>query len=238
MLAFRTPGLKYLLTPIILLLLLAPQTAYAQQTIFNVPSADTPEKGRLFLQHESQFRPWGPNNFWLGTHYAAYGLAKNLELDATLFSLSSPPSDTVSLGVGFKKVFPFRDHSWIKEPKVTVGDVFLIPVSGKGPGNWGYGHLSGRLPRLKTRITAGISTGTDELFGRNTVHFIGGIEHPVTERFILLLEWFSGTHSNALLIPGFSYNLTKTVGVYAGFQIPNNTRSSRSGFVFALSKLF
>lgn len=44
----------------------------AQQTVFNVPSADVTPEGAIFLQHESQFRGWKPDAFWLGTHYTAW----------------------------------------------------------------------------------------------------------------------------------------------------------------------
>jgi hypothetical protein len=36
--------------------------AIAQQTIFNVPSADITPKNKNFLQHESQFRSKNPAN--------------------------------------------------------------------------------------------------------------------------------------------------------------------------------
>lgn len=213
--------------------------ACAQQTIFNVPSADAVPDGEVFLQHESQFRPWEPGSFWLGTHYAAYGIGRNTELDATLFNVSSPASDNVVLGIGAKKVFPVLESRFPKqELKVTVGQMIPVSLQGDGVGNWSYAHASMRLPRLKTRLTAGVSTGTRQIFGRTTVGFIGGYEQPVTKNLSLIGDWYSGTHANGFFITGFSYALPKRFNFYGGYQIPNNKRCGRSGLVIELSKFF
>ena len=54
---------QFLLMALFTVLLLQNKT-YAQQTLFNVPSADILEKGQIFLQHESQFS----GDFGLFTH--------------------------------------------------------------------------------------------------------------------------------------------------------------------------
>ncbi len=50
------------------ILILCTLKSYAQQTVFNVPSADVTPAQKVFLQHESQFKPYNPNAFWQGTH--------------------------------------------------------------------------------------------------------------------------------------------------------------------------
>jgi hypothetical protein len=231
-------ALNYTMVSILLGLMLALPT-HAQQTIFNVPSADVTPQGTLFLQHESQFRAWEPDSFWLGTHYTAYGIGHNTELGATLINLSAPPSNNVSLMLGFKSAIPVLTNPFPeREFKITVGASTPISFQGRGVGAWVYSHLSSRLPTLKTRLTAGISGGTENLFGRDTVHFIGGYEQPITKRFSLIGDWFSGTHANGFFIPGFSFALTKSTNIYFGYQVPNNTKCGRSGIVFELAKFF
>ncbi|MBY0405604.1 MAG: hypothetical protein K2X66_17005 [Cyanobacteria bacterium] len=213
--------------------------AFAQQTVFNVPSADiTPEK-KIFLQHESQFRPWQPGGFWLGTHYASYGIGHHTEIDTTLYNVSKPASKNITLGIGFKTAFPlFEKRFPERELKLTIGQMLPISLEGKGVGNWSYGTLSGRLPKLKTRLTAGYSTGTKQIFGRTPVGFIGAVEQPLTQRLSLITDWYSGTHGNGFLITGLSYAFPQDISLYAGFQIPNTNRSGKSGFVLELAKLF
>jgi hypothetical protein len=212
--------------------------AQAQQTIFNVPSADVAPPGKVFLQQESQFRPYAPGRFWLGTHYAVVGIGHHTELDATLFNVSSPASGSITLGLGAKTAWSLLEKRFPKrELKLTVGDMIPISLQGEGVGNWSYAHLSGRMPKLNTRLTAGVSTGTRQIFGRTTVGFIGGIEQPITSKLTLVSDWYSGTHADGYLIAGFSQALPRQFNLYVGYQIPNNARVGKGGFVLELSKL-
>jgi hypothetical protein len=212
--------------------------ALAQQTIFNVPSADVTPKGQVYLETESQFRPWKPGRFWLGTHYAAVGVGHHTELDVTLLNVSSPDSGSTALGLGFKTAIPLLQKRLPRQDlKLTIGELMPVSLRGDGVGSWSYSHFSGRIPRLNTRVTAGVSTGTRQIFGRTTVNFIAGVEHPVTERFSIIADWFSGTHSSGYFIPGFSYLLPKNFYLFAGYQIPNTPRVGKSGFVIELSRV-
>ena len=91
---------------ILLIFLFSNNIANAQQTIFNVPSADVTEKGHIFLQGEGQFKAWGDDAFFNGTGYSAYGVGHNTEATLTLFNVSAPASHNISLGVGFKSAMP------------------------------------------------------------------------------------------------------------------------------------
>jgi len=216
------------------------QIVMAQQTVFNVPSADVTPKDVLFLQHESQFRPWNPQSYWWGTHYAAYGIGHNTDIDMTLLNLSSPNSHNMSLGIGFKHsipVFPKNETCRTREIKVTVGSEVLIPLQNNGVGNWSYAHISGRLPKLNTRLTSGISVGTQQFTGTNCpVSFIAAIEQPVTKKLNIIGDWYSGNNNvYGFLIAGISYQLPKDSTIYLGYQIPNSAHNGKSGFVVELS---
>lgn len=212
------------------------------QTIFNVPSADVTQKGHIFLQQEAQTVPWNTNNALLSTSYSAVGIGHNTELDATLFNVASPATQNISLGVGFKSAIPIpglKEKFPEREFKFTVGSDMLLGLEGNGVGNWTYAHLSGRVPKLNTRLTAGVSYGTRQVFGQNTTAFIGGIEQPVTKKLTLLTDWFSGSeHFAGFLIVGGSYTLPKNTTIYAGYQIPNGPNVGAAGFVIELAKVF
>lgn len=215
--------------------------APAQQTVFNVPSADVTEKNAIFLQQESQFTPWGNNPNWLGTHYTAYGIGHNTELDATLFNVSAPASHNISLGLGFKSAMPIaklKEKYPERELKLTVGSEILVSLQGHGVGNWSYAHLSGRLPVTKTRITSGISIGTHHIFGRDAVAYIMAVEQPVTKKLNIIADWYSGKeHYAGFLIAGLSYELPKDTTLYLGYQIPNDPQNGQKGFVVEISKI-
>ncbi len=205
--------------------------SHAQQTIFNVPSADVTEKGKLFLQHETQFS----NRFFVNTEYAALGIGKNTEIDITLGGVGTNNIANELLGVGFKSFIPLNKKY---ETKLTYGTLIQTSLRGNGVGNWTYSHLNARLPKLKTRLTAGVNVLTTTFAGSDVFGFIGGIEQPITKRFGLQMDWFSGKHSNGFLIPGIYYVLPKNVTLWAGYQIHNNKTNGDNGFVIELAKVF
>ncbi len=203
----------------------------AQQTIFNVPSADITEKNKIFVQHESQFS----DDFGLFTNYGAYGIGKYTELDLTLFGVGTKNINNEVLGVGFKTALPLHEKT---ETKFTFGSLIPISLKGNGVGGYTYSHLSTRLPRLQTRITSGVFIGTNVLFGRDVICNISGIEQPVTKKLSIIMDWYSGKHSNGFLIPGFSYAFNPALVLYAGYQIANNRSNGKNGFVIELAKIF
>ena len=214
----------------------------AMQTVFNVPSADvTPEK-HLFLQQEGQFCNWDTGDFFSGTSYSAVGIGHNTEIDATLFNVGAPATQQMTIGAGFKSAIPIpglKEKFPEREFKLTVGSNILFGLEGNGIGNWTYGHLSGRVPKLNTRISAGISYGTKQIFGHQSTAFIAAVEQPVTKKFSLLGDWYSGSeHWAGFLILGGSYALPKNTTIYAGYQIPNSPRNGFPGFVLELAKIF
>lgn len=232
--------IKYIFS--ILLICLVKTNAFAMQTIFNVPSADVTPKEHFYFLQEAQTTPWVTDNAYLNTTYTTYGIGHNTELDATLFNVASPANNNISLAVGFKSVMPvpvLKEKFPEREIKLTVGSDVLVGLQGNGVGNWTYTHLSGRLPKLNTRLTAGVSYGTRQVFGQETTAFIAGVEQPVTKKLNIIGDWFSGSeHWAGFLIVGFSYAFPKNTTLYAGYQIPNSPKVGSSGFVIELGKLF
>ncbi len=240
---FKRLKLKFIKQIIILLFIcLSTTKACAQQTIFNVPSADVTEKGHIFLQQEVQTTPWVTDDAFFGTTFSAIGIGHNTEITSTLFNIGSPATQNISLGVGFKSAIPIpglKDKFPEREFKFTVGSEMLLGLEGNGVGNWTYAHLSGRVPKLNTRLTGGISYGGRQAFGVNNISFIGGIEQPITKKLTLLTDWYSGNeHWTGYLVSGFSYAFPKNTTLYAGFQIPNTPQVGSPGFVIQLAKIF
>lgn len=214
----------------------------AVQTVFNVPSADVTEKGHVFMQEEAQFRGWNPDAFYNGTTFVDYGIGHNTDVGVTLFNVGAPATGNITMGVGFKSAIPIpglKEKFPEREFKFTVGSMMLPSLEGQGVGNWTYAHLSGRVPKVNTRLTAGVSYGGRQVFGVNHTCFIAAVEQPVTKKATLLMDWFSGSeHFAGFLIVGGSYALPKKVTVYAGYQIPNSPQNGASGFVIEVAKIF
>lgn len=208
------------------------EALHAQQAIVNLPSADITPKGKHFLMHETQTRPWSPGRSWAGTNFYTYGLGHATELAVTSYNGGLPPSPSFATGIGFKSAPQF----WTKsnpalEAKLTIGQMVILSHRGSGVGSFSYLHGSARLPETATRISLGGWAGTRQLFGRNTGGMLVGLEHPVGRNWVLLGEWFSGRHDFGFLIPGILFHPRKEQIVVLGFKIPNHPANGTSGLV-------
>lgn len=230
-LAAATVGLAWLAVP----------TAWAQQAIINLPSADLTPKGEAFAMNESFVRPYGDGTSeWKTTNFFTYGLTDTTELAVTTFNAGLPRTDNFTVAVGFKSVIPLlQERLKERELKWTVGAMLPISMQGRGVGSYGYTHLSMRLPKVRTRVTAGVNAGTDQIFDRDVVSFIGAIEHPIGKEWNLIAEYYSGTHNFAGLVTGLIYHRHKSDTVFVlGYRIPPNPESGRHGFVFEIGQFF
>lgn len=229
----------------LLLLLLAlaapiPPICKAQSLIVGIPSADvTPHKSFL-VASESQFSNFDTlrKTKWNSFNFVTYGLNPNTELSLSLNNFSLPKTNNLSLGLGIKKVIPlFSQTAPNSQWKLTLGKTLPISLQGNGLfGTWMYSTLSYRLPKTKTRITAGVSGGTKQLFGRNTIHSIVGFEQPLSKRLSLVGDWYSGTHDLASFIPALQYTPKKNMIYILGVKLPNNARVGKPALMFEISR--
>jgi hypothetical protein len=202
----------------------------------NVPSADITPKGGHFVMHETQWRPWstpGGGSYWLGTNFYAYGVGKNTELTVTNYNSGTPAAKNFTTGIGFKTALPLFANSKPKsEVKFTFGQKLLINHRGGGLGSFSYGHLSMRLPKVKTRVSGGAFHSTEQLMKRNTVDFLGGIEHPLWgKRLQLIGEWFRGRHDFGFAAAGFLYHPKPNQFIVVAYKVPNFRSNGGDGFV-------
>lgn len=211
------------------------KSAAAQQAIVNLPSADITPKGQHFLMHEMQTRPFGDNRFWYGTNFYCYGVGKNTELAVTTYNSGTPQALNENVGVGFKTAVPlFAGSHPNREIKWTFGKMTTYNLRGRGMGGFVYTHGSFRLPKLQTRLTAGVSGGSRTLFKKNTVHAITGFEHPIIKhRLYAIGEWFSGRHDFGFFTPGVLFHpKTERQVIVVAYKIANNRANGANGLVF------
>lgn len=214
--------------------------AHAHQAIINLPSADLTPTGQYFLMNESYIRPWNPGASWKTTNFFAYGLNDFTELSVITYNAGLPETENFTVAYGFKSVVPvLKERYPLHEFKLTGG--YMLPVSkqGLGVGSYGFAHVSGRLPRLRTRLTAGVTAGTRQIFDRDMVAFMGAVEQPLTRELSLVLEYYSGTHAFGGAVAGVVYHNHRYDWVLVGgWRIPNNEQSGEPGVVLEVGKFF
>jgi hypothetical protein len=222
-----------------LILLALPFSVSAQSLIVGIPSADITPKKELILAHESQYNRFASGNYWNSFTFATYGIGHNTELATSVYGVSSPASNNSSIGFGLKHMVPLR---WKKaqrwEPRLTGG--FMVPVSfeGQGVGYWFYGNGSFRIPQTKTRITAGPSIGTKQIFGRRAYSTMVGVEHPLSRRWSIVSDWFSGTNDLGAGIFAFAWQRDPKLLIIFGYKVANNAQSGKNAFMIEVTRAF
>lgn len=244
---------RYFCTAVILslgMLLMPMFRLSAQQTIVNLPSADQTAKGHFFVLHETQARPWSPDGYWRSTNFFTYGITDNIEACFTTYNIdllgANKPFTALGFGYKFSHQF-FKEEAPDLEVKLTGGQMITTSLDGLGTGLWSYSHLSMRLPVLHTRIAAGISKGSRQVFGGvqegfvtgENVNFIASIEHPITKEWGIVMEWFSGLHEMGDLVPGVIYHNKSIEMVFIlGYKIGNDGTGKTNGIIFEIGKTF
>ncbi len=227
----KTPDAKLAAALVFFSALAAP--AIAQQTIFNVPSADVLDQGKTYLETDALGRPQDPS-FGFFTMRGVYGFGSNIEAGANFggFAASgrSVPFATVNI-----KWQPWHNDNLA----FTTGAFGLFYLRGSRDGDpaalW-YGEASYKLP-TNTRLTAGgywASSGyaaPDPQAGAML-----GFEQKINDHLNLIADWFSGDNALGYFTPGVSVPLGNWT-IYAGYSIKNGD-SKGNAILFELGFTF
>lgn len=232
------------------LLLVSVTKSLSQSLIAGIPSIDVAPEKRFMFTHESQINAWSYDKVkWNSFNFLCYGAAKNLEVTVSFSNLSNSPIAHECIGTGFKKVFDL-DFIPLPETKVAIGQNVLYSIDRVSVGGWSYALMSNRIPELDTRLTYGVSYGSAELFGydtlttnrngirertvieRNPLSAMVGLEQPIIEhRFGIIADWFSGQHDLAALITGVQLEFDDMILIGA-YKFPNLEPASDGSIIF------
>lgn len=197
--------------------------ARAQETVFNVPSADILEKGKLYLETDFYDRWWKSDAGKAGSAYlrGVYGVAKDVEA-----GINTGPQDLYGGKTAFMdatlKVRPLSGETW----NLCVGGNAGVGVEGPNRGEKRYLGYAAAYKKLgPVRIGAGGYSATQRVFSDRTQS--GGLatlEYPVpgVPGLSLAADWFSGVGGYAS--PGLVY-VRGPLALYAAWGFSNDDRS-------------
>src|SRR6267143_442382 len=205
---------------------------YAQQTIFNVPSTDVLDKGKVYGELDATFKLTDSdavNKFSSFVPRVVVGAGSNVEVGLNITGNIQPGADTTTL-VPAIKWKPYQGKS--NGVALVVGDHLFIPVRNRAynAGNYVYVEIS-KTFKAGTRLTAG---GYD--FTRNVVASANraggqfGIEQPLNKKIALAADWFTGKHSAGYFTPGVVFKVGPKVTGYAGYSIGNQNAAHGNHF--------
>jgi hypothetical protein len=221
--------------------------SFSQSLIAGIPSADVAEKNHLEITHETQLNFWKKPTKWNSFNFLCYGIGGNSELTLAVNNLDNESSKNLALGFGAKRLFPVFKSSPSWEHKFILGSNVLYSTSKKDFGIWSYGLYSLRVPKTKSRFTGGLSYGTHHTYGyrtklvsdvvtlvpNNIFTAMVGFEQPITKRFSIISDWYSGSHAIAALITAFQYDFGKNV-LIGGYKIANNKEVGSNALIVEL----
>jgi hypothetical protein len=193
------------------------RSARAQQTIFNVPTADVLGRGKLYFENDDLWRAWAPRSADF-TIRGVVGLGSGVEAGVNFGGLTNS-GRSVPTATAAVKWQPIR----VGEFAVTAGvhSLFFLRGTGDGtPAIHGYAHASYRLP-TQTRLTAGGWWASSRYAGPGTENGgLFGLEQPVGPHLTLIADMYSGKSS----IGYATYGIEPSFGpwtLYAGYSVKN-----------------
>ncbi len=210
--------------------------ANAQQTIFNVPSSDVLDKGKVYFELDATFRfdrTRSVGKFSSFVPRIVVGVGGNVEVGLNIAGNINPGRDSTTLIAAVK----WRVYNGEKNGvQVVVGDHVYIPVRNKSYniGNHAYAQVS-KTFKTKTRITGG-----GYYFTKNVVSMAArlggqfGFEQPITDKFGVAADWFTGKNATGYFTPGINFKPHPKVTGYVGYSIGNDNPRSNNFFYAAI----
>lgn len=202
----------------LLLALCAAKCAHAQETVFDVPSADVLAKGKFYFEQDGTVRPVDPLATF--TPRIVIGIGHQIEVGVNFNGLSAPTLGGLNLSPTFKwQLWKSADSGW----SFFVGDDVFFPITQRtyNAGNYAYATLAKQF-KHGTRISAGAYDFTKDVVA--TANRAGGqftIEQTVTSRLTVAAEWYTGNNATGYVNPGIIYKITPKLTGYAAYQIGN-----------------
>ena len=189
----------------------------AQQTLFNVPSADVLDAGKVYLEEDNLWRPGRPEDTFFTARGVA-GLGDHLEAGLNLGGFvaegRSVPTGTLAL-----KWQPVHSGAWAFTAGVH-GLFFLRGSTDGSPSAHVYGHAA-FTPADGTRITGGAWYSTSGYADTGVTRgILAGFEQRIVPSLNFQADWYSGHNEIGYFTPGFALTLGKWV-VYAGYSFKN-----------------
>lgn len=202
-----------------LLVILSAGCAVAQETVFNVPSGDVMDRGKVYTEFDFSYRP--NDAFKTYTPRVVVGVGKRIEVGVNVNGIVSPGSSSTTITPTIKwKAYDGGDNGWA----FLVGDNLFIPVQNKSfdAGTWTYAEFVKTLP-TKTRVTFGGYYASANVFAaaqRGGGQF--AIEQTINSKFTLAADWFTGKHGAGYVTPGFVLKLSPKITWYVSYQLGNS----------------
>ncbi|HEX7722960.1 MAG TPA: hypothetical protein VF397_12425 [Pyrinomonadaceae bacterium] len=220
----------------VLLMAMLSIKAHAQQTVFNVPTTDVLDKGKVYFELDVSAKPndsKAVNKFSSFAPRLVAGAGHRVEAGVNLLGNVQPGPDSTTIAPTIKwKVYDGKDSGWA----AVIGDNLFIPVRNRAynAGTYTYA-ITQKTFNKSTRVGFG-----GYFFSKNVVaanaNRAGGqftFEQPLNKKATIAADWFSGKHRAGYFSPGVVFKVGTKITGYASYSI-GNQNASRGNHYFLL----
>src|SRR5690348_1432836 len=172
-------------------------TGVAQQTIFNVPSADVMDKGKVYGELDASVKfncEPALCKFSSFVPRVVVGTGGNVEIGLNVNGNLQPGPDTTTLVPVIKWRFYHNEkNGWT----LYGGSHLYIPIRNRSYNVGNYTYIAAAKTIKNTRLTAGAYVASKNVFVQNAVRAGGqfGFEQTVSKNFSVIADWFTGKHA-------------------------------------------
>lgn len=192
---------------------------FAQQTIFNVPSADVLDRGQVYGELDATYQH-SSDTFGL-TPRLVVGLGHRFEAGINFNGLVVPGKQTLTPTPSVKwKIIGSSQNGW----SWLAGDDVFLPAQNRtySSGNYVWTEAA-RSWRSGTRVTVGIYHATENVF--ESKQKVGGqfaFEQPLSHGVTFATDWYTGDCFSCYITPGVVIKVTNRITWYGSYQIGNH----------------
>lgn len=205
---------------------------HAQQTIFNVPTTDVLDKGKVYVELDASLKPTegsAVSKFSSFVPRIVVGAGSSVEVGMNVTGNIQPGPDATTLVPTIKwKPYQGKDNGWA----FAVGDNLFVPVRNRSydAGNYVYAEFS-KTFKTGTRITfGGYDFTRNVVAGANRAGGQFGFEQPLNSKVTIAADWLTGKHGAGYFTPGVVFKMGPKVTGYASYSIGNTNVSNGNHF--------
>lgn len=206
----------------------------AQQTIFNVPTTDVLERGKVYAELDASFKP---NDSTAVSRFSSFvprivvGAGRRVEVGLNVTGNVQPGADSTTLVPVVKyKLYDGGENGFA----IVAGEHLFIPVRRRAyhAGSYVYLEASKTLKKTGTRLTAGGYDFTRKVVAEaNRAGGQFGFEQPLSKALTFAADYFTGKHSAGYFTPGVVFKVGSKTTAYAAYSIGNQSPSRGNHFL-------
>jgi hypothetical protein len=210
-------------------------SALSQTTIFNIPAADTLQRGSVNVEADLLAKParYANGGYQTYGYRLAYGLTRNSEIGSNFYFTWDGQHSVADIEFSFKREVYKNERLGILSALGVTAFVPLRPATGDRPSFMVYGTAAKTFKKTGTQLTGGayhVFRGQHG-FGTRTGALLALVQ-PLHKRLNGVIDWFSGDNRFGYVSTGFTFSVTKRQYLTAGYSFGNSGRGNNALAVY------